>query len=88
MKKTSYIKNKFPIFKRNHEKILIRLKPDTPISSNNNILYKTSKQIMKEQLQKNKKLIQTNPRVSGPLLTLPARPGPSPPPPARPLRRK
>ena len=33
MNSTSYMKRKFPIMKRNHEKIKVRLKPDTPMHS-------------------------------------------------------
>jgi hypothetical protein len=29
----SYMRNRFPIMKRNHEKIKVRLKPDTPMQS-------------------------------------------------------
>ena len=29
----SYMRNRFPIMKRNHEKIKVRLKPDTPMHS-------------------------------------------------------
>jgi hypothetical protein len=33
MNSTSYMKRKYPIMKRNHEKIKVRLKPDTPMHS-------------------------------------------------------
>ena len=33
MKGSTYKKRRFPIMKRNHEKIKVRFKPDTPIHS-------------------------------------------------------
>lgn len=33
MNSKSYMRNRFPIMKRNHEKIKVRLKPDTPMQS-------------------------------------------------------
>jgi hypothetical protein len=63
MKKTSYIKAKYPIFKRNHEKIFICLKPDTPDSSYHNVKFLTTLDKINEELKKNENKLLQNKKV-------------------------